>query len=90
LLWPGKMSRANLEELKVILGSYRYAGQYQQRPTPAEGGIFKRATWRYWRPAHMELPAVPVKTSDGQVLSIAAVPIPAQFGPDHPVLGHGV
>ena len=27
----------------------------------------------------MELPAVPVKTSDGQVLSIAAVPIPAQF-----------
>ena len=37
LLWPGKMSRANLEELKVILGSYRYAGQYQQRPTPAEG-----------------------------------------------------
>ena len=79
LLWPGKMSRANLEELKVILGSYRYAGQYQQRPTPAEGGIFKRAMWRYWRPAHMELPAVQVKTSDGQVLSIAAVPIPAQF-----------
>jgi len=73
------MSRANLEELKVILGSYWYAGQYQQRPTPAEGGIFKRASWRYWRPAHMELPAVPVKTSDGQVLSIAAVPIPAQF-----------
>jgi predicted phage terminase large subunit-like protein len=79
LLWPDKMSRANLEELKVILGSYRYAGQYQQRPTPAEGGIFKRVWWRYWRPAHMELPPVQVKTSDGQVLSIPAVPIPAQF-----------
>jgi hypothetical protein len=44
LLWPEKVTRADLEELKVPLGSYRYAGQYQQRPAPAEGGIFKRRT----------------------------------------------
>jgi predicted phage terminase large subunit-like protein len=79
LLWPDKMTRANLAELKAILGSYRYAGQYQQRPAPAEGGIFKRIWWRFWRPAHLELPPVQVKTADGQLVTIPTVPIPAQF-----------
>ncbi len=79
LLWPEKVTRANLEELKVSLGSYRYAGQYQQRPSPAEGGIFKRRWWRYWRPAHLDLPPVQLRTSDGEMLSIQAVPVPAQF-----------
>jgi hypothetical protein len=45
LLWPDKVTAAHLEALKVSLGSYRYAGQYQQRPAPAEGGIFKRSWW---------------------------------------------
>jgi predicted phage terminase large subunit-like protein len=35
--------------------------------------------WRYWRPAHIDLPPVQVKTPNGDVLSIEAVPIPAQF-----------
>jgi len=51
LLWPQKVTRAELAEVKVALGSYRYAGQYQQRPTPPEGGIFKRSWWRYWQPS---------------------------------------
>ncbi len=46
LLWPETVKLANLEELKVTLGSYRYAGQYQQRPAPAEGGIFKKSRQR--------------------------------------------
>ena len=79
LLWPEKVTQANLEELKVLLGAYRYAGQYQQRPAPAEGGIFKRSWWRYWRPAHLDLPPIPLRTSGGGMLSIPAVPIPAQF-----------
>lgn len=37
LLWPQKFSAAQLDALKISLGSYRYAGQYQQRPSPAEG-----------------------------------------------------
>jgi predicted phage terminase large subunit-like protein len=28
--------------------SYRAAGQFQQRPSPEEGGIIKRAWWRYY------------------------------------------
>jgi predicted phage terminase large subunit-like protein len=79
LLWPDKVSQANLEELKTTLGSYRYAGQYQQRPAPAAGGIFQRIWWRYWRPAHLHLPPVTVKTPDGQVVSIEAEPIPAEY-----------
>jgi predicted phage terminase large subunit-like protein len=79
LLWPGRVTQEHLARLKVSLGSYRYAGQYQQRPSPAEGGIFKRASWRFWRPAHLELPPVQVRTSNGEVLSIQAVPVPAQF-----------
>jgi hypothetical protein len=79
LLWPEKVNRANLEDLKTTLGSYRYASQYQQRPSPAEGGMMKRHWWRYWRPAHQELPPVQVRLPDGEVQSIPAVPLPAQF-----------
>ena len=40
-----------IERQKIALGSYAFAGQYQQRPAPAEGGIFK-AEWfrRYDKP----------------------------------------
>jgi nitroreductase len=41
LLWPQKVGRAVLEDLKTTLGSYRYAGQYQQRPAPAGGGCLR-------------------------------------------------
>jgi hypothetical protein len=55
LLWPEKVTAAQLEALKISLGSYRYAGQYQQRPSPADGGSFKQAWFRFWRPADMDL-----------------------------------
>jgi phage terminase large subunit-like protein len=35
--------------------------------------------WRYWRPAHMDMPCVPVRLPDGRALNIAAVPVPAEF-----------
>jgi len=79
LLWPEKVSRADLDGLKNTLGSYRYAAQYQQRPAPAEGGLFKRCWFRYWRPAHLELPPVPVRMADGTTQSIAAVSLPEHF-----------
>lgn len=43
LLWPERFGRAELEDLKTSLGSYGAAGQLQQRPAPAAGGMFKRA-----------------------------------------------
>lgn len=41
LLTPARMPRATVEQLKKDMGSYAYAGQYQQRPVPREGGLFK-------------------------------------------------
>lgn len=53
LLFPQRFPREVLDAEKQRLGSAGYAGQHQQRPTPATGGIFQRGWWRFWR----ELPA---------------------------------
>jgi predicted phage terminase large subunit-like protein len=79
LLWPEKVTAAQLGSLKTSLGSYRYAGQYQQRPTPASGGIFQRHWFRFWRPPHMDLPPVSVRMPDGQIASIEAVALPEEL-----------
>lgn len=39
------------EATRKSVGSYVWASLYQQRPAPAEGGLFKRLWWRYWSPA---------------------------------------
>ena len=53
VLHPERESRAAIDRQKVEMGSYAFAGQYQQRPAPTEGGIFK-AGWfaRYSAPRH--------------------------------------
>lgn len=48
LLEPVRLSEARLAELRKGLGSYGFAGQIQQRPSPEEGGMFKRDWWRYY------------------------------------------
>lgn len=52
LLDPVRFPRKVVDDLKKGLGSYAYAGQYQQRPAPREGGLFKRA----WLPIVDALP----------------------------------
>lgn len=42
LLFPGRFPREVVERDKIPLGSYAVAGQFQQRPVPREGGLFKR------------------------------------------------
>jgi predicted phage terminase large subunit-like protein len=42
LLDPIRFPRATVEKLKRDMGSYAYAGQYQQRPAPRSGGMFQR------------------------------------------------
>lgn len=43
LLFPERFPAKEVARLKTIKGSYAWAGQYQQRPTAREGGLFKRA-----------------------------------------------
>ena len=50
VLWRSKWKQRWLAEKQRDLGSYGYAGQYQQRPAPAEGGILKRSWWRWYAP----------------------------------------
>ncbi len=42
LLVPERFSRATVEQMKRDTTAYAWAGQYQQRPAPREGGMFKR------------------------------------------------
>lgn len=42
-LWPDRFPRLVLDDIKRVLGEYSFSALYQQRPVPAEGGIFKRA-----------------------------------------------
>ena len=42
-LCPDRFDENALGRLKRKLGSYSFAALYQQRPVPAEGGLFKRA-----------------------------------------------
>lgn len=50
LLWPALFPETALRPLEVELGSYATAGQLQQRPAPAEGGILKVKWLRYFEP----------------------------------------
>jgi hypothetical protein len=79
LLWPEKVTQADLDGLKTTLGSYRYAGQYQQRPAPAGGGMLKNHWWRYWQSHGANLPPVPIKMPDGTMEQRKAVDLPTQF-----------
>ena len=79
LLWQERFGQQEIDSLKRSLGSYAAAGQLQQRPSPAGGGIFKKYWWRYWRPAHLNLPPVQVRMPDGEIRAVPAVPLPERF-----------
>lgn len=53
LLWPERLPQSFLDSQKIGMGSWAFAGQYQQNPAPLDGGIIKRAWVHFYR----ELPA---------------------------------
>lgn len=69
-LCPGLFPRDALEEIKGEVGSYVWAGMYQQRPAPPEGGIIKRAWFQSRR--YRRDPKDPDKLlmSDGRVVTL--------------------
>ena len=42
LLWPERMTPAVIERDSTVLGPYAVASQFQQRPAPRGGGMFKK------------------------------------------------
>jgi len=56
---PLSVERFSLETLLSIrdggvINSYQWAALYQQRPSPAGGGVFKRDDWRFYDPDSIE------------------------------------
>lgn len=54
-LFAASFPSAILKKLRVNMGSYAYEAQFQQNPTPAEGGVIKRA----WFTRRWVMPGMP-------------------------------
>ena len=48
LMFPSRFPRHVVERDKKIMGTYAASGQFQQQPTPEDGGIIKRKHWQLW------------------------------------------
>lgn len=49
ILSPDRFPTNVIDRYKKQQGSYGYAGQYQQRPSPEEGGIIKKSYFQHWK-----------------------------------------
>jgi predicted phage terminase large subunit-like protein len=79
LLWSERIGQNEVESYKKSLGSYAYAGQYQQRPTPRGGGMIKKHWLRYWVPKGRKLPPVMVRMEDGSMFECPQIELPEKF-----------
>ncbi|HEV2946030.1 MAG TPA: hypothetical protein VGX70_01560 [Gemmataceae bacterium] len=48
VLWPTRHSKIEVEKTRASIGSYAFSALYQQRPSPPEGIVFKKANFRYF------------------------------------------
>jgi len=53
LLWPSHIPEGELARIEQTMGSFRAAGQLQQRPAAPEGEVLKRAWWRFYNPEYL-------------------------------------
>jgi predicted phage terminase large subunit-like protein len=54
ILWPEREGEVEIADMRATLGTYGFAGQYQQEPAPPGGVIFQRDWWQFYR----ELPQI--------------------------------
>lgn len=50
-LWPERYPIETLDEFKRTMQTYDWVSQYEQRPSPAGGSVFRRQDFRYWADA---------------------------------------
>lgn len=79
LLWPEREGKEELDQALLTLGSYGFAGQHQQRPSPLGGGILKRYWWRFWYYKDSPLPPVRTLLADGTIHEHGMMPLPERF-----------
>lgn len=79
-LWPEREGKKEHDQAKVMLGEYGYSGQYQQNPSPDEGGYFKKSYWRFWWPIGAKVPPpIKVKCEDGSFHECAQIQLPPEI-----------
>lgn len=79
-LWPEVgFDDAWITRKKREVGSTVWAALYQQRPSPVEGGVFKRWWWRFWQYKGQEFPPVAVRGPNGELISAKVAPLPEVF-----------
>jgi predicted phage terminase large subunit-like protein len=66
-LCPERFDEAKLADIQRQLGSYAFSALYQQRPTPADGGIFKRE----WFKRFVAAPPTNLKWKRGYDLAVS-------------------
>jgi predicted phage terminase large subunit-like protein len=71
LLWPQRIGVSELSDFKLRLGPSGYAGQFQQRPTPAGGARFQQEWFRYYRLAPFTRPAYVLFAPDGSERTVS-------------------
>lgn len=54
-IFPLRWPKDAVEAQRITMGSYGWAGQFQQDPSPEEGGILKVKWFRWWAPQGHEL-----------------------------------
>lgn len=57
-LWPAQYGKRYLERTRKASGAFWFSAMYQQRPAPAEGGLFKRQHIRRYEVAEIGPPTV--------------------------------
>ncbi len=82
LFCPKRFSDVVLDDAKspTNLGAYGFSGQMQQKPSPPEGGTFKRYWWRFWVPkGTKEIPIITFKDEFGKIRYPEIVELPTNF-----------
>lgn len=77
-LWSERYDSDALEEIKEDVGPLVWAGLFQQRPSPLEGGIFKRTWLKFWHEATEPLPYT-FTLPNGTVHVSEQRPLPKRF-----------
>lgn len=68
LLFPERMPEPDVALQELTFGSYMTSGQYQQEPSPADGGIYKRAWFcKYWCYPTDNLTAPTIRIGDKEI-----------------------
>ena len=80
LLFPDREGPEEIAEQRTILREYGFSGQYQQNPSPQEGGLLKRYWWRFWYPSDLPTPQpITVKKEDGTEAECVQIPLPTDL-----------